>query len=293
MTKEKEFKKVSLQEIAPYVGRFSAKRAHELVIRYARPGQTVLDPFCGSSVLPLEAAIYGCNVIAADINPYAILQTRAKLFAPSTLNLALAELDEIKSIQLNNLGKREIPKWVRAFFHPKTLKEIIAYTDVLNKKKLDFHLACLMGILHHQRPGFLSYPSSHTTPYLRSKKFPKEEYPELYGYRAVRVRLKKKINRTLRKPAYIDPKLNHLVIHSDIRQLELKESMANICITSPPYMNNLSYGRDNRLRLWFLGVDNWHDFDKCGYNTPKEFSLLMKLFLRKLIIFWLEKDCVC
>jgi tRNA G10 N-methylase Trm11 len=27
-------------------------------------------------------------------------------------------------------------------------------------------------------------------------------------------------------------------------------------ITSPPYMNSLSYARDNRLRLWFLGVED-------------------------------------
>ena len=82
MQTKKEFQRVSLHEIAPYIGRFSAQRAHELVTRYAKPGQTVFDPFCGSSVLPLEAAIYGCNVIASDVNPYAIVLTRAKLSPP-------------------------------------------------------------------------------------------------------------------------------------------------------------------------------------------------------------------
>jgi hypothetical protein len=28
-------------------------------------------------------------------------------------------------------------------------------------------------------------------------------------------------------------------------------------ITSPPYMNALDYARDNRLRLWFLGIDDY------------------------------------
>ncbi len=281
MQLEKEFQKVSLQEIAPYIGRFSAQRAHELVIRYAKPGQTLLDPFCGSSVLPLEAAIHGCNVIASDINPYAILQTRAKLFAPPTLDIALKQLDEINNIQLDYSLKRKIPKWVKSFFHPKTLKEILAYTKILDKKKLDFHLACLMGILHHQRPGFLSFPSSHTTPYLRNKKFPKEEFPELYEYREVRTRLVKKINRTFKKPIHLNSELNHLVILSDIQQLEINDNVANICITSPPYMNNLSYGRDNRLRLWFLGVDDWNFYDKCGYNTLSSFNVLMNNFFER------------
>ncbi len=280
---KKEFQPVSLHEIAPYIGRFSAQRAHELVTRYANFGQTVLDPFCGSSVLPLEAAVYGCNVIASDINPYAIVQTKAKLFAPPTLDIALRPLEKFGGVQQNNRSIRnDIPKWVRSFFHPRTIKEIIAYTDYFLERRLYFQLACLLGILHHQRPGFLSYPSSHSTPYLRDKKFPKEKFPELYEYREVRTRLEKKIYRTFRRPPTFDSGLKHLVVHSDIRHLKLKKSIADVCITSPPYMNNLSYGRDNRLRLWFLGVNDWQYFDKCGYNTLIEFTSLMKSFFEKL-----------
>lgn len=290
---KKEFQKVSLHEISPYIGKFSALRANELVAKYTRPGQTLIDPFCGSSVLPLEAAINGCNVIAADINPYAIVQTRAKLFAPTSLESAMIELEKIKTSQLSVQIKREIPDWVKSFFHPKTLKEVISYSETLKRKKLFFHLACLLGILHHQRPGFLSYPSSHTTPYLRDKKFPKNEYPELYGYRAVKGRLKKKVSRTMRNVPSINSKLNHMIIQSDIRKLELKEESAQVCITSPPYMNNLAYGRDNRLRLWFLGIDDWHGYDNCGYSTPNEFRLLMNVFFAKLNSYLVKKGlCV-
>jgi len=28
-------------------------------------------------------------------------------------------------------------------------------------------------------------------------------------------------------------------------------------ITSPPYMDALDYARDNRLRLWFLGINDY------------------------------------
>ena len=193
------------------------------------------------------------------------------------------QLDQIGKAQLANKPLREeIPIWVRSFFHPRTMQEIIAYSDYFLRKKLYFQLACLLGILHHQRPGFLSYPSSHSTPYLRDKKFPKEKFPELYGYRAVRKRLRKKITRTLRKPPIISSELTHLIVHSDLKNLALKEGIADVCITSPPYMNNLSYGRDNRLRLWFLGVNDWRHYDKCGYNTLAEFTLLMKSFFEKL-----------
>lgn len=40
-----------------------------------------------------------------------------------------------------------------------------------------------------------------------------------------------------------------------------EESIGTI-ITSPPYMKSLTYARDNRLRLWFLGVEDWKSLDK-------------------------------
>ena len=284
----------SLHEISPYIGRFSAKRAQMLLKRYAKPGYTIIDPFCGSSVLPLEAAIYGCNVIASDINPYAIVQSRAKLFPPATIDCALNTINQVKNKDiLNKSIKRKTPQWVRAFYHPRTLKEIIAYLDFLLNKKHYFHIACLLGILHHQRPGFLSYPSSHTTPYLRENKFPRQDYPELYGYRAVRKRLIKKINRTMRRSVTIDSKIKRSVIHSNVQNLNIPESCSDLCITSPPYMNNLSYGRDNRLRLWFLGIEDWKYYDICGYHTLSEFTELMDCFFKKLYIFLKNKGlCV-
>jgi hypothetical protein len=50
-----------------------------------------------------------------------------------------------------------------------------------------------LGILHHVRPGFLSYPSSHLVPYLRKMKYPPEQFADMYAYRDVRSRLIAKV----------------------------------------------------------------------------------------------------
>ena len=47
-------------------------------------------------------------------------------------------------------------------------------------------------------------------------------------------------------------------------------------LTSPPYMRQLDYGRDNRLRLWFLGCDDWHALDKTISPREQEFLTLME-----------------
>jgi hypothetical protein len=112
-------------------------------------------------------------------------------------------------------------------------------------------LACLLGILHHQRPGFLSYPSSHLVPYLRSRKFPRILFPKLYEERDVLTRMQAKILRTFRRvpSAYNEQRR---VLQIDARNFPRVRGVRAV-ITSPPYMNELDYVRDNRLRLWFLG----------------------------------------
>ncbi len=118
-------------------------------------------------------------------------------------------------------------------------------------KKKNFLMACFLGILHHQRPGFLSYPSSHLVPYLRDKRYPKMRYPELYEYRELHSRLISKIKRSYRIVPKRSLGTDWTFRKSSIRNLTFPNKFDCI-ITSPPYMNTLDYIRDNRLRLWFI-----------------------------------------
>jgi hypothetical protein len=151
---------------------------------------------------------------------------------------------------------REVPAWVRRFFHPRTLGEAIRFADECIARKDYFVLACFLGILHHQRPGFLSYPSSHLVPYLREQNFPKEQFPELYEYRPLAPRILKKVARALKNENDLQRlEGTHAVVSSKpIERFQPPEELDAI-ITSPPYMNALDYERDNRLRLWFLERD--------------------------------------
>jgi hypothetical protein len=122
-------------------------------------------------------------------------------------------------------------------------------------------LACLLGILHHVRPGFLSYPASHLVPYLRVNKYPRETYPDMYRYRPVRPRLLAKIARAYRRFDPPKPELTRLVLRENAMALPCESNSVDAIISSPPYYGALDYGRDNRLRLWFLGVDDYRKVD--------------------------------
>jgi len=125
----------------------------------------------------------------------------------------------------------------------------------------------MLGILHHQRPGFLSFPASHTVPYLRKNKFPSEEFPEMYEYRNVKERLLKKVYRVYKRMPNLNFSLSRTCLNEDAANVDLN-FMADAIITSPPYMRQLNYARDNRLRLWFLDIDDHKSLDHL--ISPRE-----------------------
>jgi len=247
-----------LHQVGPYIGKMRPALARRLVSDYSSEGDWVWDPFCGCGTIPLECMLLSRHVIAADVNPYACALTRAKLHLPRTEATCLSQL-QLAARVLDNLHEaplRDVPEWVSSFFHEQTFREACALMAEFTRRRMYFHIGCLLAILHHQRPGFLSYPASHLVPYLRDKLYPRHEYPEAYEYRDPIPRLAAKARRALKNPP---PPL-----HSRFRVLQrsaltqyLPSNSIDAVITSPPYMDALDYARDNRLRLWMLGVDDY------------------------------------
>jgi len=267
----------TFHQTAPYIGRMKTSMARSLVQERTRLGDLVVDPFCGCGVVALEAAANGRRVVAGDWNRYAVLLTRAKLFPPVGLLAAerrLRYLWKLSRKRLSDQDLRTVPQWVRKYFHPETLRSALAFRDACVDQGDDFLLACLLGILHHQRPGFLSYPSSHLVPYLRDHKFPRCSFPEMYEERDVLVRLEAKVRRTFRRPpsAYTE---SRRVIHIDAREFPRVRGIGAV-ITSPPYMNELDYVRDNRLRLWFIERSLPEGLELVGRNREQAFTSLLR-----------------
>lgn len=279
------YHKTAMHTISPYVGKLRPEVASFLIQEFSNPNDNIFDPFSGSGTVPLEAWVNGRTPIASDLNPYAFVLTKAKLHpfknakcavkAFKKYKLLLNEIADSMSVFLN-----DTPEWVKSFFHPQTLFETYHLAKVFRQHQEWFLLACLLGILHHQRPGFLSYPSSHGAPYLREKKFPKNEFPELYEYRALDERMICKIERTYKNFPELNFSIKRDVRYCDATSIHRKFKKPTVIITSPPYMKSLTYARDNRLRLWFLGYENWSELDKSISSGKNEFVKLMHLCFR-------------
>jgi hypothetical protein len=163
------------------------------------------------------------------------------------------------------------------YFHPRTLKETLTLARICRREGRDFLLACVLGILHHQRPGFLSFPSSHLVPYLRDKKFPKTTFPELYEYRPMQPRLLAKIERAMRRGTHAGGDARFVL--AAVESLKIGSNF-DAMITSPPYMNALDYGRDNRLRLWLLDEESDDRIGADSNNSKTAFLRQMNALAR-------------
>lgn len=268
-----------LHQIAPYIGKLKPVIARDLLQRFTKAGDLVMDCFSGSGTVPLEAVLLGRETLAFDVNPYAITLTRAKLEAPPSLECAL----QILQARLVAARKRReyelstVPEWVRKFFHPATLQDVLRFSDECVDQDDQFLLAALLGILHHQRPGFLSYPSSHLVPYLRDQKYPRTEFPDLYEYRDLAPRLVAKLRRTYKGHVKRRETARTFAAQVGIAQLAVDREVDAI-VTSPPYMNALDYVRDNRLRMWVVDRRT-KDYSREPTDRKEQFDALTMAFV--------------
>ena len=277
----------SFQQLSPYVGKLKSGMVRVLLNLYSNPGDTVLDPFSGSGVVPLETVLADRKAFANDLSPYAYTLTRGKLEAPGKERIALDKAGELLDLVDKYAPSEDlstVPEWVKEFYHPDTLKEIITAFRLLKESDNYFLIACLLGILHHVRPGFLSYPASHLVPYLRKSNYPPEKYPKMYEYRDLRSRLIAKVKRAYRRamlPVLWEDR-EYKVWQVNSMELPIKNKEVDTIISSPPYFGALDYARDNRLRLWFLGYHNWKELDATLTANKKVYLPQMSICIAEM-----------
>jgi SAM-dependent methyltransferase len=263
----------SLHKIAPYVGRIKPPFAHFLIKYVTKPGDTILDPFCGIGTIPLEGSLCGRNTIGVDLNPYAITVSEAK----TQHNLILEDLiDYVENLDIISKGVsiRKIPDWVKEYYNKNTLKEILYTLNILKADEQKFIYGCLVGISQGHRPGHLSKPCAWTLPYKPRPDDPGE-------YRDVKTRLIAKIKRNYKDK--IESSGTIKILNEDSRKLSLENESVDHIISSPPYYNTLDYVGSHRLRLAICGVYKENDKKALRDQTIQRYKDYL-VEMRKVIV---------
>tara|TARA_B100000686_G_scaffold330445_1_gene392722 strand:+ start:2763 stop:4214 length:1452 start_codon:yes stop_codon:yes gene_type:complete len=247
-----------------YMAMFPPELPHYFIERFTKPGDIVLDPFCGRGTTPVEAAAQGRHGIGNDLNPLAIALTRGKLSNP-TVEDVLSRLDELEN-QYNpqDWSIDGEPDRIRMIYHDNTLRQMVFLKSALdwsNPGVDAFIVAVLMGAMHGNSKGFLSLPMPNTFSmgwgYIAGKI--KEDpvkwgCPERDTFEVLRVR----VNRQLAKGKLTG---SGDTIYGDVRILNQKveHGSVQLLFTSPPYLKVIKYGLYNWIRLWFLTDSGSHE----------------------------------
>ena len=136
-----------------YSGKFIPQIASNVINMLTKPGEIILDPYCGSGTTLLEASVLGRKSIGVDLNPVACLISRVKVMKISASRLKGLEnfwescLDQFLDAESSNgntkLEKAIIKKvendfrlshpWFTKWFNTRNLFHLLIIDNLINE----------------------------------------------------------------------------------------------------------------------------------------------------------------
>jgi hypothetical protein len=253
-----------LHSLCSYEGKMKPAIAHFLVEAFVPAGGKVLDPFAGVGTIPFEACLQGRKAFGFEISPSALAISIAKVNRPDiTKTRTLVDtLDNyIKSgeptdIEKMNAKQIDFNRNLEEFYHKDTFKEILLARRFFlelrpHSIEENFVFACLLHILHGNRPYALSRRSHPVTPFA-------PQGP--YEYRPLIDRLRTKVEKSLAVEYPSEFQSGHIFMQDATSWWPVEVNDIDAVITSPPFFDSTRFYLANWIRLWFSGWER-DDFD--------------------------------
>lgn len=254
----------NLHEVS-YRACFKPQLPAYFIKRYSSSGDVVYDPFSGRGTTAIEAALWGRNIIANDVNPLSAILAFPRLIAP-----CISEIEERLKLIPYDSGLRSCID-LRMFYHRDTEAELVSLRNYLMKRKqggtedgvdLWIRMVATNRLTGHS-PGFFSV---YTLP------------PNQAVSQVSQIRINEKRNQT---PPYRDTKAiilkksKQLLKGLTLEQLQMLRSAQHkavfltgdacvnhaipdnhvqLTVTSPPFLDVVQYTDDNWLRCWFNDI---------------------------------------
>ncbi len=267
-------------------------------INYSKlhPGDTVLDPFCGSGTTLVEARLMGIDSYGIDINPLARLLAKAKvtpLCSEEPHSLYKISTDLLKNIAADK-DTKEAERYLnlhsnwRYWYDEKTITRLAKikynienFTPSIGKNDKDaenlkqFFLICFSSILKK-----CSYFDEKQIKVLRSKEKFKAGISDPYEA------FKKALNSQVPKMVQFTnkcletPSCEAKIIGNDAKSIHLPNDSIDLVVTSPPYINAIDYPFAHKYNLLILGLLKPDDYrpHSRDYIGVSERVLLKKTY---------------
>jgi len=217
----------------------------------------LLDPFSGVGTIPFEARMGGHEAFGFDINPAAVVISRAKLEIINWIEVdrILYELENLinesrgRRRSLSKLNTIRFNGPLPSYFHKDTLREIVIARDYFQENKPEtgasaLIFSSLLHILHGNRPYALSRRSHPITPFAPTG--PTE-------YRSLIEKLRQKVERCRIDSATVPTVFGRSFFQDATADWPETVDQLDAIITSPPFFDSTRFHTANWMRLWFAG----------------------------------------
>ncbi len=248
---------------------YSVKMVEELLSRYVRPLR-VLDPFCGTATTALSAAYHGHEGVTTDINPFLVWLGQAKTARYSRATIAATRSVGARVIETVRHGKIEPVKapamhnldrwWCReALAFLCALRSAIEAECEADSAKRDLLLVAFCRTLLSLSNAAFNH---------QSMSFQDDRQSDIPLHADMGDRFRNDVNFVL-EGAQENPKSTGYTVCGDARKLaDTVDGLFDLAITSPPYANRMSYVRELRPYMYWLGfLDNGRDAGELDWLT--------------------------
>ncbi|HZL19121.1 MAG TPA: DNA methyltransferase [Polyangia bacterium] len=240
-----------------YAGRMHPTIARGAVAAFSRPGEMVIDPFCGSGTVLVEAMAAGRAGVGVDASPLgtAIARVRTTLLGPADrerLVQSALQLTEESGERARKRRRPEVPAWARgeiAHFHAHVLFELLGLRELVFATPEDgvgqALRLCLSSILVKFMKAGPEAPRDGLT-----KRIARGVPSRMLADRAAElVQSLAAIER--RMPVGTPAPRIH---EGDARELPLPAGKAALVLSSPPYAGTYDYASQHETRFAWLGL---------------------------------------
>ena len=240
-----------------YAGRMHPSIARGAVAAFSRPGEVVLDPFCGSGTVLVEAMAAGRTARGVDASALAvaIARVRATLLGDADRERLVAEATRIAEESAERARKRrrpEVPDWAGreiARFHAHVLYELLGLRElVFATAEDDVGRAlrlCLSSILVKFMKAGPEAPRDGET-----KRIARGVPSRMLADRAVELGRGLAALERRMPPGTPAPEIRE----GDARALPFPAGKASLVLSSPPYAGTYDYAAQHETRFVWLGL---------------------------------------
>lgn len=266
-----------------YPAKFIPQIVSRLAEKYTNEGDLIVDPFGGCGTTLVESKVMGRPSVGVDINPVAVLITKAKItpIDPQKIEKEFASLKEkLDTYSKDTKVKTPEHERINYWFKPEEKRKLaFIFAEITKLKDQDIRVFFYCGFSNILKNCSIWLQKSNKPTRDQNKK-PSDPIPTFYKQIKMMIKGNARFYELLKEKNYLE--IPSQVYCTDARAIPVKDNSVSLIVTSPPYVTSYEYADLHQLTaLWLEYTKDLSDFRKrfigTSYHNKKDLILNSEL----------------